>query len=118
MDAALLAALLDRADGGDPAAADELFGGGGDGGPGAAAAELGGDLGFRFACAELTYLLDRAADLADDRVRELYSALLEAHGGDPRRLAALRSLGERIHQLESDGILPRSMVVRSRRRRD
>ena len=37
---------------------------------------------------------------------------------DPERLAVIRPLGARLHQLERDGILPRSMVVRTRRRDD
>ena len=115
MDAARLAALLDRVDRGDRAAADELFAGRASAGT---ASEVEGELGFRFACAELTYLLDRASELADDTARERYSSLVDDHGADPARLAVLRPLGARIHQLEKDGVLPRSMVVRSRRRRD
>ncbi len=114
MDVARLAALLDRADRGDRAAADELFAGRASAGT----ALPEGELGFRFACAELTYLLDRASELADDTARERYSSLVDDHGADPARLAVLRPLGARIHQLEKDGVLPRSMVVRSRRRRD
>ena len=114
MDAARLAALLDRADGGDRAAAEQLFG---SAGPAEAAAAVGGSLGFRFACAELAYLIERAAEVADDRVRERYSALLDRHRDEPARLATLRPLGERIHQLEREGVLPRSMVVRPPRRR-
>jgi hypothetical protein len=30
----------------------------------------------------------------------------------------IRRLGARLHQLERDGVLPRSMVVRTRRRDD
>jgi hypothetical protein len=117
MDAARLARLLDRAAAGDRAAADELFGAG-IAAAAAAARTAGDELGFRFACAELAHLLDRAGELAGDTARERYSALVDDHGGDPTRLAILRPIGERLRRLEDDGVLPRSMVVRSRRRRD
>ncbi len=64
------------------------------------------------ALAALAHVLDHPADYPDETAREHYSALCEEAPGDPR----LKPLGERLHALERDGILPRSMVVRSRRR--
>lgn len=111
MDVARVAALLDRVTAGDAAAADELFA------RGLELPALGGELEFRYACAGLTYLLDHADENADDSARERYSTLVDAHRADPERLAILRPIGARIRELESDGVLPRSLVVRSRRPR-
>jgi len=108
-----LSGLVERALGGDPAAADELVTIGG-------AAELarsaGGELPFRLACAELAYVLGHVDRFDDEQPRERYSALVDEHGGDPARLAVLRPLGERLRALEESGVLPRAMVMRSRRR--
>lgn len=66
--------------------------------------------------AELRHILEHPGDFPDDTARELYSSLLDRHGDDPARLAVLRALATRLHALEQDGTLPRSMVVRTRRR--
>lgn len=66
----------------------------------------------------LRHILDHPAEFPDDTARELYSGLLDRHGDDPDRLAILRELAIKLHALERDGTLPRSMVVRTRRRRD
>jgi hypothetical protein len=73
---------------------------------------------FRAACEHLERVLAAPGEFPDETARELYSALCEDHAGEPARLATLRPLGERLHALERDGVLPRSMVVRSRRRRE
>lgn len=111
----LLAARLAAVEAGDHAAAAGLFAD-----PAAApTARAGGeDLAFRFFLAELAHVLDHLADHDDDAPRERYSALLDEFGHEPARLAAIRQLGERLHQLERDGTLPRAMVVRTRRRDD
>lgn len=53
-----------------------------------------------------------------DAARETYSDLLDRHGDDPDRLAALRHVAVELHRLEREGVLPRTMVVRTRRRKD
>jgi hypothetical protein len=63
-------------------------------------------------------VLAHPAAYPDETARERYSALCEANAADPARMARLKPLGERLQGLERDGVLPRSMVVRSRRRRD
>ena len=73
-------------------------------------------LAFRYLVAELRHVLDHVGAYADDAPRERYSALLDEFGRDPERLAVIRALGARLHALEQDGTLPRSMVVRTRRR--
>lgn len=66
--------------------------------------------------ARLRHILDHPAECPDDTARELYSGLLDRHGDDPARLEVLRTLAARLHQLEREGVLPRSMVVRTRPR--
>ncbi len=73
---------------------------------------------FAAACVRLEAVLADPAAYPDETARELYSELCAAHGEDPARLARLRPLGERLHALEREGVLPRAMVVRSRRRRE
>jgi hypothetical protein len=73
---------------------------------------------FAAACVRLEAVLADPAAYPDETARELYSELCEAHAGDAARMARLRPLGERLHALERDGVLPRAMVVRSRRRRE
>lgn len=106
-----LRTLVERAEGGDAAAVLAIVADGdhvaGD-----------GDLGFRAACIALEHVLAHPAAYPDDTARERYSTLCDAHAADPARMVRLRPLGERLHTLERDGVLPRSMVVRSRRRRD
>jgi len=68
---------------------------------------------------ELTRLrdiLEHPTEHADDTARELYSELLDRHGDDPTQVAVLRELATRLHALEREGVLPQSMVVRTRRR--
>jgi hypothetical protein len=111
----LLADRLAAVEAGDRTAAATLFAND----DAAAIARRGGTaLTFRFLIAELAYMLDHVDAYADDAPRERYSALLDEFGRDPERLAAIRRLGARLHQLELDGTLPRSMVVRTRRRDD
>lgn len=111
----LLAARLDAVEGGDRAAAASLFA---DEGAQAIARRGGPALVFRFLVAELGHVLDHVEAFPDDAPRERYSALLDEFAADPERLAVLRGLGARLHQLEREGVLPRSMVVRTRRRDD
>lgn len=111
-----LAARLAEVEAGDHAAAAGLFAD--DGGVAAIARRGGAALTFRFLVAELAHVLAHVAAYADDAARERYSALLDEFGGDPERLAVIRRLGARLHQLEREGVLPRSMVVRTRRRDD
>lgn len=66
--------------------------------------------------ARLRHILDHPAEFPDDTARELYSSLLDRHGDDPERMVVLRELATRLHALEREGVLPRSMVVRTRRR--
>lgn len=63
--------------------------------------------------ARLRHLLAHPAECPDDTARELYSSLLDRHGDGH---AALRELAARLHELEREGVLPRSMVIRTRRR--
>lgn len=81
-------------------------------------AERATDAAFEADCARLEDVLGNPAAHPDDMARELYSALCETHSADAARMARLRPLGDRLHALERDGVLPRSMVVRSRRRRE
>lgn len=72
------------------------------------------ELHFAWACAELrayTYVLPIEQP---EWVRERYQELLAAHRGQPARLALLRRVGLRIGELEADGALPQSLVVRTR----
>lgn len=111
----LLAARLAAVEAGGRAAAKVLFA---DEAAVAIARGGGAALAFRFLIAELGHVLDHVEEYADDAPRERYSALLDEFGRDPERLVAIRRLGARLHQLELDGTLPRSMVVRTRRRDD
>ena len=76
------------------------------------------DLGFRAALVALAHVLAHPTTFPDETARERYSALLDEFGRDPAYLARLKPLGEQLHALEREGVLPRSMVVRSRRRRE
>ncbi len=107
-----LAARLAAAEGGDRAVGARLFA---EREAAAIARRGGAALAFRYLLAELAHVLDHSTDYDDDAPRERYSALLDEFGRDPERLAAIRVLGARLHQLERDGTLPRSMVVRTRR---
>ena len=109
----LLSARLDAVEAGDEATAAALFA---DDRAQVVARRGGAALAFRFLVAELRHVLAHVEAYPDDAPRERYSALLDEFGGDPTRLALLRGLGVRLHELEDDGTLPRSMVVRTRRR--
>jgi hypothetical protein len=110
-----LRALVVSAEGGDAAAAAALA---------ADAAALvrlrdaDRELGFRGALVALAHVLAQPATYPDDTARERYSALLDEFGREPAHMAKLKPLGEQLHALEREGVLPRSMVVRSRRRRE
>ncbi len=65
--------------------------------------------------AALRALLDAPPD--DDSVRELYGELVDRYRDDPASLARLRPLGDEIRQLEAEGRLPSTLVVRSERRK-
>lgn len=75
-------------------------------------------LGFRAALVALAHVLAHPTQYPDETARERYSALLDEFGREPDLIARLKPLGERLHALEREGVLPRSMVVRSRRRRE
>ncbi|MBV8761336.1 MAG: hypothetical protein JO257_28825 [Deltaproteobacteria bacterium] len=53
----------------------------------------------------------------DDSVRELYGELVDRYRDDPDSLAKLRPFGDQIRQLEADGRLPSTLVVRAPRAR-
>ncbi|HSN28856.1 MAG TPA: hypothetical protein VLT45_21360 [Kofleriaceae bacterium] len=65
--------------------------------------------------AALRALLDVPPD--DDSVRELYGELVDRYRDDPASLARLRPFGDEIRQLEAEGRLPSTLVVRSERRK-
>lgn len=68
--------------------------------------------------AALRAILADPAAYPADAARESYSALLDRHGDDPSRLPQLREVAAELHRLEREGVLPRSMVVRTRRRKE
>ncbi len=65
--------------------------------------------------AALRALLD--APPQDDSVRELYGELVDRYRDEPDSLAKLRPFGDEIRELEADGRLPSTLVVRSERRK-
>ena len=65
--------------------------------------------------AALRALLD--APPQDDSVRELYGELVDRYRDEPDSLAKLRPIGDEIRELEADGRLPSTLVVRSERRK-
>jgi hypothetical protein len=73
---------------------------------------------FEVELSELRAMLARPSDFADDAAREHYSSMLDRYGDDAARLARLREVAVELHRLEQEGVLPRSMVVRSKRRRE
>lgn len=79
----------------------------------ALALDLGGDVALRWRMAVLRALIASPPD--DDAVREAYGELVDRYRDDPPRLAALRTLGDEIRRLESEGALPSTLVVRSDR---
>ena len=88
----------------------------------ALAAQLGGEPAFAWHLCELRAGLgDLGLAPGDDDgaraewVRERYGELIDRHRAEPLRLAALREIGDRLRQLERDGALPSTLVVRSPR---
>jgi len=80
----------------------------------ALALEVDGDVAFEW---RLLVMRGVIADPPDgDAVRELYGEIVDRYRDDPKRLAALRPLGDEIRRLEADGTLPSAMVARSDRR--
>jgi hypothetical protein len=75
---------------------------------------LGGDALFRWQLAHLRAVLDQVPD-DDEWVRERYSELLDAYRDQPDRLVRLYPIGDQIRRLESEGALPRAIVLRSPR---
>ena len=65
--------------------------------------------------ASLRALLD--APPQDDSVRELYGELVDRYRDEPASLAKLRPFGDEIRQLEAEGRLPSTLVMRSERRK-
>lgn len=70
---------------------------------------------FRWRLLVLRALLE--APPGDDSVAELYGELVDRARGDDARMAVVRGLGERIRALTAEGSLPRTMQVRTPRRR-
>jgi hypothetical protein len=75
---------------------------------------VGGEPLFRWQLAELRAVLDHVPD-DDEWARERYSALLDAYRDQPERLVRLYPIGEEIRRLESEGTLPRAIVLRTPR---
>jgi hypothetical protein len=110
-----LRALVKSAEGGDAGAAAALAA---DLPALARMREADRDLGFRGALVALAHVLAHPTQFPDETARERYSALLDEFGRDAAHMARLKPLGEQLHALEREGVLPRSMVVRSRRRKE
>ena len=88
----------------------------------ALAAELGGDAAFEWHLCELRAAISDQSlvPVADESarsewLRERYGELLDRHRADDARISQLRSLGERLRALEEAGVLPSTLVVRTRR---
>ena len=79
------------------------------------AAEVGGELAFRWRLVALRALLQDPPD--DDSVAERYGELLEDARQDPARLQLARPLGEALRALQAVGKVPRVMLARTRRHR-
>ncbi|MBP9086115.1 MAG: hypothetical protein KBG15_08350 [Kofleriaceae bacterium] len=77
------------------------------------AAQVGGDLGFRWHVVYLRWLISHPPNA--DSVRETYGELLDLHRNAPERITVLRKLGEHIRFLEDSGALPAAMVARTPR---
>jgi hypothetical protein len=74
---------------------------------------VGGELAFRWYLVELEAALRLPPE--DDWIRERYGQLLDQYRDQPKRLERLREIGDQIRRLEHDGVLPSSLVIRSRR---
>ena len=110
-----LRAMVVSAEGGDASAAAALAA---DATELARMLETDRALGFRAALVALAHILAHPTAFPDETARERYSALLDEFGRDPVAMQRLKPLGEQLHALEREGVLPRAMVVRSRRRRE
>ncbi len=77
------------------------------------AAQLGGDVGFRWHLVYLRWLITHPPNA--DSIRETYGELLDLHRNAPERVTVLRKLGEHIRFLEDSGALPAAMVARTPR---
>jgi hypothetical protein len=75
------------------------------------AEQVGGESLFRWQLAALRAALAEVPD-DDEWIRERYSELLDMYRDQPERLLRLYPIGEEIRRLESEGALPRAMVVR------
>ncbi len=80
----------------------------------ALAIEIGDDLGFEWRVIVIRSVM--AAPPDGDAVREIYGEIIDRYRDDPKRLAALRPIGDEIRRLEAEGTLPSAMVARSDRR--
>ncbi len=80
----------------------------------ALALEVEGDVAFDWRLLVMRAVIASPPD--GDAVRELYGEIVDRYRGDPKRLAALRPLGDEIRRLEAEGTLPSAMVARSDRR--
>lgn len=79
----------------------------------ALALDVGGDAALRWRIAVMRSIIANPPD--PDAVRELYGELVDRYRDDPPRLARLRPLGDEIRKLESEGVLPSTLVARSKR---
>ncbi len=78
------------------------------------ALEVEGEVGFEWRMLVMRAVISAPPD--GDAVRELYGEIVDRYRDDPKRMAALRPLGEEIRKLEADGTLPSVLVARSDRR--
>lgn len=80
----------------------------------ALAIEVEGDVAFEWRMLVMRTVISAPPD--GDAVRELYGEIVDRYRDDPKRMAALRPLGDEIRKLEADGTLPSVLVARSDRR--
>jgi hypothetical protein len=80
----------------------------------ALALEVDGDVAFDWRLLVMRIVISDPPD--GDAVRELYGEIVDRYRGDPKRMAALKPLGDEIRKLESEGTLPSVLVARSDRR--
>lgn len=81
----------------------------------ALAIEVEGDVAFDWRLMVLRAVMASPPD--GDAVRELYGEIVDRYRKEPKRLEALKPIGEEIRRLEAAGTLPSAMVARSERRR-
>lgn len=80
----------------------------------ALAIEVEGDVAFEWRMLVMRTVISAPPD--GDAVRELYGEIVDRYRDDPKRMAALKPLGDEIRKLEADGTLPSVLVARSDRR--